>query len=832
MTVHLPAGTVTLLFTDIEGSTRLLQALGPDAYADALTEHRRLLREAFTASGGVEVDTQGDAFFVAFPTATGAADAALSGLEALADGPVRVRLGLPTGTPTRTGEGYVGVDVHRGARIAALAHGGQALISPSTAALLDGYSLRELGAHRLKDFDGAAVLHQLGTERFPPLRAPGSVDLPAPATRFLGRERELHRAVSLVLEHDPRVLTIVGPGGTGKTRFALELARLLADEADGGTTFVPLAPVADPELALPTLAEAIGAERPDVESIAARVGRKRTHVLLDNLEQLLPAAARSLASVVEAAPTLRLLVTSRESLRIEAEVELDLPPLETSEAVELFLARAEAASGNAKPSPAVTELCERLDRLPLAVELAAARTKLLTPEALLERLGERLDLLRGTRDADPRHATLEATIRWSYDLLEPEEQSLFADLAVFPAGCTLDAAVEVCQADLEVLASLLDKSLLRRRTDPDGGTRYWMLETIRAFATERLTETGREPGLRRRQLAALAALGSSANLVGDGVWRGPWEPDRIVPELDNVRAALEWALIEDQAAGLVLASSLEAFWVTRAPWEGTAWLERLLAAAPTAAPEIRSYALLTLASQYDIVGNPAPAAPLYRESRALFAELGDELQEAWMCFRLGANLVNQALTGQGDPGNARQLIDEALPTFARLGSRMGEAQVAFYGALLAWLESDYEAAVTWGRQSAAIAREIGWSWCEGLSLGNLAEALINVGRFEEAERAGRRSIALASELGDRMSAVFACANLAEIAALVGDRERAGRLWGAIEGEESLGPIGQWEAQRAEAEGAIMRAAGPDFERGRAEGRFLTVAQAAGVAEAS
>nr|MBA3788563.1 adenylate/guanylate cyclase domain-containing protein [Actinomycetota bacterium] len=443
MRSDLPSGTVTFLFTDIEGSTRLLHTLGPEDYAEALAVHRALLRSAFAGQGGVEVDTQGDAFFVAFPTAPGAAAAAIAGQDALSDGPIRVRMGLHTGAPTLAAEGYVGVDVHRGARVAALAHGGQVLLSATTAALLDGADLLDLGSHRLKDFDGAIRLYQLGAEKHPPIRTPGTVLLPTPATSFLGRERELFEAISVLLGRDPRVFTIVGPGGTGKTRFALELVRLLSEEAEGGSIFVPLAALRDPGLVLPTLAEAVGAEAASPESIAVRVGAKRTHVLLDNLEQLLPDAARTIAGLVEAAPELRLILTSREPLRIAGETEFDLPPLAPDEAVSLFLATAERVRANISHTVAVDRLCERLDRLPLALELAAARTKLLSPEALLARLGARLDLLRGGRDADPRHATLAATIAWSYDLLDPDEQQLFKDLAVFRGGCTLESAQEV-----------------------------------------------------------------------------------------------------------------------------------------------------------------------------------------------------------------------------------------------------------------------------------------------------------------------------------------------------------------------------------------------------
>ena len=290
MRAQLPSGTVTFLFTDIEASTRLLHTVGPDAYAEALSEHRRMLRAAFEAHDGVEVDTQGDAFFVAFPTAPGAVAAADAGQQALESGPIRVRMGLHTGTPTVTGEGYVGVDVHRGARVAALAHGGQVLVTEATAALLDGVGLTDLGRHHLKDFDGPTRVYQLGTTSFPPLRTPGAIDLPNPATAFIGREPDLHRAVTVWIEQSPRILTVVGPGGIGKTRFAIELARILADEADGATVFVPLAPLRDPDLVLAALAAKLGASSALPTAVAAAVGARRTHLVLDNLEHLLPRA--------------------------------------------------------------------------------------------------------------------------------------------------------------------------------------------------------------------------------------------------------------------------------------------------------------------------------------------------------------------------------------------------------------------------------------------------------------------------------------------------------------------------------------------------------------
>src|SRR3954451_9811478 len=278
----LPRGTVTFLFADIEGSTRLLRELGPERYAEALADHRRVLRDAFVAEGGVEVDTQGDAFFVAFPTAAGASASARVGQRALSSGRIAVRMGLHTGTPTVAAEGYVGIDVHRAARVAALAHGGQGIVSASTAALLEDEPLRDLGRHRLKDFDAPVRLFQLGVAEFPPLRTPGAVDLPTPATHFLGRERELFEAAALWLDREPRVLTIIGPGGTGKTRVSLELARFLAEEADGGTVFVALAPVRDPALVVPLIAARLGASGDDAAAIATRIGEKPAHVVLDH----------------------------------------------------------------------------------------------------------------------------------------------------------------------------------------------------------------------------------------------------------------------------------------------------------------------------------------------------------------------------------------------------------------------------------------------------------------------------------------------------------------------------------------------------------------------
>ena len=821
MRADLPTGTVTFLFTDIEGSTRLLHTLGPDAYGEALTEHRRALREAFAAYEGVEVDTQGDAFLVAFPTAQGAADAARRARDALARGPIRVRMGLHTGTPTRTSEGYVGVDLHRGARVGALAHGGQVVVSPSTAALLDGEQVGDLGLHRLKDFEGATRLYQLGPDRFPPLRTPGSVDLPTPATRFLGREHELFDAVSLVLDQDPRVLTIVGPGGTGKTRFAIELARLLAEEADGSTLFVALAPLRDSALVLPAVAEKLGTPSAEAEALAAATGERRTHLVLDNAEHLLPAAATRVAELVAAAPSVRLLVTSREPLRIQGEVELDLPPLVGDEAVALFVERARSIRPDAEATPVVEELCERLDRLPLALELAAARTKVLRPDQLLERLGQRLDLLKGTRDADERHATLRATIGWSYDLLESAEKSLFERLSVFAAGCTLESAEAVGDADLDTLASLLDKSLVRRRTGLLGEERYWMLETIRAFAGEHLLASGDLEAVRRSHTERMLEIARSARLTEEE--DTPFELERVLAERDDIRSALDWAGEADVELALELAVSLENFWVAHAPHEGQRRLGALLDRAGALPTELRARAIRVYGSSSDMSGDRELSERCYRESLELSRALGDERAVASLLHRLA-----MCALWQGDLDRARELAQDSsdvsqgrflmvdLPNYSVLGQVLVE-------------RGEVEAGTELVRRSADGARATGWRWWLAGQLSNLAFLALDRNDLDEAARHGREGLRIVREQENRQWALWLMAALARVKLALGEREAAGQIWGAVEAETERVPSGGWQARRIEMAADLIAEGAPEFVAAVDEGRTLDLWEAAEIA---
>ncbi len=821
MRVELPSGTVTFLFTDIEGSTRLLHTLGPDPYADALAEHRRVLREAFAAHGGVEVDTQGDAFFVAFPTAEGAAAAAVAARRALESGPISIRMGLHTGTPRVTGEGYVGIDVHRGARVAALAHGGQIVLSPATAALLDGHELRDLGVHRLKDFEGGTRLAQLGAGLFPPLRSPGSVDLPTPPTRFLGRERELFEAVSLVYDRDPRVLTILGPGGTGKTRFAIELARLLADEAEGGTVFCTLAPLREPGLVLSTLADRLGAAAGEVDAIAARIGDKRTHVVCDNVEHLLPGAARPLAELVVAAPELRLFATSREALRVQGEYELDLPPLADAEGFELFCERAGAVRSDVRESTAIRELCARLDQLPLALELAAARTKLLSPEALLQRLGDQLDLLKGARDVDERHSTLRATIGWSYDLLDAEEQRLFKRMSVFRGGCALETAEQVCDADLDTLASLLDKSLLRRRTGTLGEERFWMLETIRGFAAERLEESPDTAVVHRRHADRMLEIAHSAHLTEED--DEPFQLPIVLAEREDMRAGLDWASDKDVQLALELLVALENFWNIQAPEEVLSRLDRLLPRSDEAWQALRAGALRLRGGALHTLGRFEDCDPPYEESLALYRGLGDERGIASLLQRLGNSAFQR---GELEQARTRLEASQELAS-----GRFPYIEIPNYTILarIRILAGDVDGGTRLLRQSAEMAAELGFDFWRAGVLATLAFLALDRRALDTAERDSVEALELVRRDEGRASTFMPLTALARVALARGDSRRAGALWAAVEAEHARAPNLSWERRRAERAGPLLDQTDREFLTGMEEGRQLDIWDAAAIA---
>ena len=555
----LPTGTVTMLFTDVEGSTRLLGEVGPAEYADVLKEQQRLIRQTAAEHDGIEVDTQGDAFFFVFRSARSAAACAQSAQERLAKTSVRVRMGLHTGEALLVDGRYVGMDVHRAARVGAAGHGAQVLLSPATVALLEpeSFQLRDLGQHRLKDLSDPIRLYQLGTTDFPPLKTLHRTNLPVPATTFLGRTRELATVIRHAADPSVQLLTLTGPGGTGKTRLALQAAGELAEQFPGGVFWVPLAPLRDSRLVASAITEALGFEHEgdddSIDSIASAID-SRTLLLVDNCEHLLDGVAAVVRKIVGVLPDLQIVTTSREPLSLGGERVIPIDPLLRSDAVALFRTRAEAAGATILDDDVVSTLCARLDDLPLAVELAAARAAALPPRLLLDRLSDRLDLLRGPRDADERQRTLRATISWSYDLLGPEEQRLFRWLSIFAGGSALDAIEAVTDADVDDLASLCAKSLVRMTSTPRE-PRYWQLETIREFADEQLIAAGEAESVRARHVRWFASLASEADAHQWEVDAAEWL-ERPEADLGNLRVAFAQALMSDPGAAIALGSFL------------------------------------------------------------------------------------------------------------------------------------------------------------------------------------------------------------------------------------------------------------------------------------
>jgi predicted ATPase/class 3 adenylate cyclase len=812
----LPSGTVTFLFTDVEGSTRLLHELGAERYAEALAEHRRVIREACTAQGGVEVDTQGDAFFFAFHTAgdaVTASDAFRAGLEA---GLVRVRTGIHTGTPLLTEEGYIGHDVHRAARIAAAAHGGQIVLSATTRALLDErFTFVDLGEHRFKDLASPQRVFQLGDEAFPPLRSLFRTNLPIPANPLIGRKKELVDVLRLLADDGTRLVTVTGAGGIGKTRFAIAAAAEASDAFPGGVWFVDLTPVRDPALVLPTVAHAVGADG----ELSRYLHDASCLLMLDNFEQVV-AAAGDVAGLLAACAEVRVLVTSREPLRIAAEREYPLPPLPESPAVELFRHRVAAAIPDAEVEYDIAaEICHRLDGLPLAIELAAARIKVFEPATLLERLEERLPVLvTRARDLPERQRALRATIAWSYELLDPDEQELFRRLAVFRGGSTLEAIEAVATGDPDLVESLVDKSLLRRRRG-----RFVMLETVREFARDELEATDEAHEIRRRHADFFLAVAESANLNAGNLKPGGQRLELAIAEQDNIRAALSWLIASDLVAlGLLLASAVEQFWVVNDPDEGKRWFAELLECAEghEVGPAVLAHALRAYGSSASIAGDDEAARRLYARSLALFEQLGDEHGRAVLLHRLAIHAMLRR-----DLEQARELVDASHAIHERDGDTWGLAQTIGTLGAIERDTGDLERAYELIAESADLASEVGVLWWHAGMLVELAALSLEAGQIEDAESKALRSLALAQEMRDYGGRVFGVGVLACVAAEEGDARRAGLLWGAIEDDYVGAPLGGWPRHRASCEAHLAKCAGGDFESALAAGRHMSLDQA-------
>jgi predicted ATPase len=805
----LPAGTVTFVFTDIEGSTRLLDELGADEYGRALAKHRVLVRQIFNELEGREVDTQGDAFFYAFMTATAALEASGQVQDALSEGPIRIRIGIHTGSPRRTDEGYVGTDVHRAARIAASGHGGQTLVSASTAALAPGIELTDLGEHRLKDLSAPERIYQLGKGEFPRLKTLFQTNLPVPATPFLGREAELADVTSLLVREDVRLLTLTGPGGTGKTRLALQAAALSADAYPDGVWWVPLAPLRDPELVIATAAQALGAQH----ALSDHIRDLRMLILLDNFEHVVDAAPE-VSVLIGCCPSLDVLVTSRERLRLEPEHEYEVPPLSRAEGIEFFAAKARAIKSDFEANGVVPEICSRLDDLPLALELAAARVKVLSPEQILERLEQRLPLLTGgPRDLPERQQTLRATIDWSYELLTEEDQRVFRRLAVFAGGSTLAATEAIAGASIDSLQSLLDKSLLRYTTE-----RYWMLESLREYAAEQLDLSGEADAVRRRHAAFFSDLIQGAGLSLEP--EGAQEYALIRGELDNVRAALDWLADSDPEAALRQAAALDGFWAVHDPHEGMRRLEALLESQPDAPAEIRAAAYRAWGSSANPAGDDVLAEWCYDKSLEAYREAGDDRGVAAILVRLAISAFYRAAYDR-----AQELGEEGLALSREIGYGPAESQALGLIGELEYTRGNVEVGAALIEQSADLAGEVGFPWWRSRMLRKLADCLLELGRRDRAELAVREALELMAQIGDHQMTVFTLARLARIAAESGRVEEAGLLWGAIEAEEERAPMGAWAKERDRLGGPVLALSGPEFERGRREGRLLSLDKA-------
>jgi predicted ATPase/class 3 adenylate cyclase len=807
---RLPSGTVTFLFTDIEGSTLLLRELG-GRYADVLAEHNRVLREVFSRHGGLEVGSQGDSFFVAFLDAGSAVAAARDVQAGLAGGPVRVRIGIHTGEAVVTEEGYVGIDVHRAARIMSAGHGGQVLLSESTRQLLGGNGeLLDLGEHRLKDLGAPHRLFQLGDRDFPPLRTLYRTNLPIQSTPLVGRQRELAEAGELV--RSSRLVTLTGPGGSGKTRLGLQLAADAGEQFPDGVFWVPLQAVRDAAFVERAIRTSVGAD----DGLLEYVANKRLLVLLDNFEQVVDAAP-TVSSLVAGTPHAKVLVTSREPLHVESERRYPVEPLREADAELLFVERASAVAPTFRPTPTVGEICRRLDGLPLAIELAAARLALLDPQELLARLDRRLPLLAGpSRDAPARQRTLRSAIEWSHELLESNEQQLFRRLAVFAGSFSLGAAETVCDAELDILESLVEKSLVRRW----GSGRLGMLDTIREYALERLDESPDAENVRRRHAEYFLTVAESANLSSDRLPSEGQRHDIAIAEQDNIRAALAWALESGSLTlGLQLAIAIENFWVTHDPEEATRWLSALLDHPDAGAvpPNVRAPALRVYGAAMYISGQAERATTLWEQSLALFEQLGDVLGRAVLLHRLGVSALQR-----GELERARELAEASDELYLQAGVAWGRSLTSGLLGAIARDEGDEKRAFDLMAEGAAVAHEFGILWWEGGLLAELASLSLNTGRVDEAEERARTSLGIANELRDRPGRIFGVGLLACVAAAHGEREHAGLLWGSIEEADAVAPLGGWRGHRRECEALISRAAGADFERGRAAGRELTL----------
>ncbi len=847
-----PSGTVTFLFSDMEGSSRLEREIGTERYSVALSLHRSILRAAFEAHGGLEQGTEGDSFFVVFPSAAEAVRAAVDGQRGLAGAAwpesrvVRVRMGIHTGEATLSDQGYVGIDINHAARISAAGHGGQVVVSAATRGLVGdglpaGVTWRDLGAFRLKDFPEPERLSQLDIDGlpadFPPLRTldarPGN--LPIPVTSFVGRERELAEAHRLL--GAARLLTITGPGGIGKTRFAIAVAGAAAGDFVDGTFFVPFEPVDDPMLVPATIARTVGivesGSRPPLEALVELLAGQKVLFVLDNFERL-TAAAPVVADLLRAAPGVRFVVTSRAILHLSGEHEFPLDGLAVPpdpsrmtpeqrtgrsgalaaapdperflafDAVHLFVERATAARPSfaldRSNAGAVALICTRLDGMPLAIELAAARIRILPPDAILARLERQFELLAtAARDVPERQRTLRGAIAWSYDLLEPPARHLLDRLACFAGGCDLEIAEQVCgpsdELGLDVfdgIAELAEQSLVRQ-SEAGGEVRFTMPDTIRAFAAERLEARGEAEEIRRRHAGAYLALVEAAapELTGDDQRR--WL-ERLERDHDNLRAAMTWAVEKPEPAlAEGLAYRLWRFWQKRGHLSEARRRLEDLASRPWLPddPVGQAHVLEALGGVAYWQGDLVAAVPAYEGALRLWREEGDRPEIANALYNLaftqnmGAN--SNTLQPVFDMSLARPLLEESAAIYREIGDEHGVGNVLWaLGSADMFARRD-DIALASFQEAGAAFKASGDRTMEAWALHMLGVVYVHLEDYAAAEESFRHALRHFRAAGDITGQALGVEDFATLALSSGDKERGIRLWAASRRiQETLG----------------------------------------------
>jgi predicted ATPase/class 3 adenylate cyclase len=839
------------VFTDIEGSTALAQTLDESRWSAVLGRHRELIRTAVAAHDGVEVGTEGDGFFLVFQRVSDAVAAAVDAQRALAaepwadDAQIRVRMGIHQGDGRLDLDGsYVGADVHRAARVAAAGNGGQVLLSATAAdqvndRLPSGVSLRGLGEHRLKDLRPERlcqlVIDGLRAD-FPPIR---SLDrrpnnLPTQLTSFVGRETELAAAAELL--GSSRLLTLTGPGGTGKTRLSLQLAANLAERFPDGIWFVALEPVRDPGLIAGTILTTIGlvesGGRSARDILVDWLASKTALLVLDNFEQVI-AGAPVVADLLRAAPNVSVLVTSRAPLRVGGEQEYPVPGLPTPvdvlaltdleklnlpavarrldagaitqyEAVRLFIARAIGVRPDFRVTnenaPAVAGIAARLHGMPLAIELAAARVKLLSPDAILERLEHQLGVLAsGSRDLPERQQTLRGAIAWSHDLLDSGERRLLARLSVFVGGCELDSAEAICgpagELDgldvLDGLMSLADQSLVRAE-DVDGATRFRMLDTIREFAAERLTESGEREEIERRHGATFLALAEEASprLTGDDQrrWLGRLERDH-----DNIRAVLDRATAAgDGPTAIRLGFAMWRYWQKRGHLAEAGRRLQAMVDEPWSHddPVLRARLMEARGGvawwQADLAG----MAPAYHEALTIWEQIGDQRE---IVNALYNDSFRYAVTDDPKLGDPERIgfgqMTRARDLAADIGDERGRANALWGIGNYLYFHEDGDRGVSQFRESLEIFRRVGDRTMEAWSLHMLSTALVKAREIDESRRDITEALHLFHRFGDVAGITLALDDFAAIAVAEDDLPRAARLWGAARALSSAGGVG-------------------------------------------